>query len=310
MSERVVLQSRINVGTYEGKRVTVEAVIKLKTSSRETTTHKHVKEYYTLSITGSYNGGGGQCIDTLKKLDSVAIPEQDLTDLIEIWERWHLNDMTAHCEHQKPIPVRYDDPEYNHYVWLSGKQCPNGYRYGSAWLIEELPQEVIDRVDAIFSSQPTAKSITEEWELTMNGNRGELTVGDIQVTVDYVGKTNPIKVWGASHHKDIDYKTIYQYLVTCTNKETNETTSFDFFDSIENGKKPTFPKDLGYSVICCIRNDSFTTTANYPTLESFCSEFGYDADSRKAERTYTACIEQGDKITKVFDADLIETLPQ
>ncbi|MEK5060970.1 MULTISPECIES: hypothetical protein [unclassified Paenibacillus] len=309
MSERVVLQSRINVGTYEGKRLSVEAVIKLKTSSRETTTHKHIKEYYTLSITGSYNGGGGQCIDALKKLDSVEIPEQDLKDLIEIWERYHLNDLTARCEHHTPIPVRHDDPEYDHYVWLSGKQCPNGYRYGSSWLITELPQEVIDRVEEIFTSQPKAPSITEEWELTMNGNRGELTVGDIQVTVDYVGKTNPIKVWGASH-KDIDYKTIYQYLVTCIHKGTHKTMSFDFFDSIDNSKKPPFAPSLGYSVMCCIRSDSFTTSANYPTLESFCSEFGYDADSRKAEKTYTACIEQGDKISKVFDAELIETLPQ
>lgn len=309
MSERVEFHGRINVGTYEGKKVLVEVEIKLKESSRETTTHKHVKSYRTLSLSGSYNGGGGQIVDRLKELDTVSIPEQDLKDLIEIWERWHLNDLKAGCEHQEPIPVSSDHPEYVHYKWLNSKRCPNGYKWGSAWLVEELPQEVIDRVAEIFTAQPMAKSLTEEWELTVSGNRGELVVGDIQVIVDYVGTTNPIKVWGITDKKTA-YKTIYQYRVTCINKVTNESTSFDFFDSINNSKKPPFAKDLGYSVMYCIRSDSFTTTANYPTFESFCSAFGYDRDSRQAEKTYKACIEHGDNLSRVFDAELIETLPQ
>lgn len=309
MSERVEFHGRINVGTYGGMKVLIEATIKLKASSRETTTHKHVQSYHTLSISGSYNGGAGQIVDTLKKLDTVAIPKQDLQDLIEIWERWHLNDLRAGCVHQKPMEVSYDHPEYEHYKWLNNKRCPNGYKWGTAWLIEEIPHEVIDRVIEIFTAQPKAKSIVEEWELTLNNGRGEITVGDVQVIVDYAGKSTPRKVWGITDRQMGADDSIYQYRVTCINKGTNETASFDFFDSISNARKPTFPPDLGYSVMCCIRRDYYTTSQNYPNFESFCSEFGYDLDSRQAERTYKLSVEHGDNLSRVFDDELIETLP-
>lgn len=32
------------------------------------------------------------------------------------------------------------------------------------------------------------------------------------------------------------------------------------------------------------------------SFESFCSEFGYDTDSRKAEKTYNACIKMAEKL--------------
>lgn len=304
--ERVDFQGRINVGTFKGSRVLVEATIKLKAGERKTTTHKTVPVYQTLSISGDYNGGCGQIIDTLKKLDTVAIPKKDLIDLIDIWEHWHLNDMKAGCEHQDT--VNYNDPEREFLLWAEHRKCPHGYKYGTAWLVEELPQEVIDRLTEIFTTQPQAKSVVEEWELTLNGNHGELTAEDTYITVAYVQKTTQRKAFGTTD-KFAD-KNIYQYHVTCINKESNETAGFDFYDSINNAKKATFANDLGYSIMCNIRMNYFTTSTNYPTFESFCFEFGYDSDSRQAKKTYKTCIELGDKLNRVFDDELIETLPQ
>jgi hypothetical protein len=34
------------------------------------------------------------------------------------------------------------------------------------------------------------------------------------------------------------------------------------------------------------------------SFEEFCSEFGYDSDSRKAERTYNACVKMAPKVRK------------
>lgn len=48
---------------------------------------------------------------------------------------WHLNDMRAGCEHQEKLG-------WNHTAM--GVACPEcGYRYGSAWLVRELPANVI-----------------------------------------------------------------------------------------------------------------------------------------------------------------------
>ncbi len=93
--------------------------------------------------------------------------------LAETWERWHLNDMRAGCEHQRaegwdkrPIDPskpthtygkhfaeqRYDS--WNMLVWVSRKEHPEGllsepcptcsYKYGSAWLFEEIPADVLE----------------------------------------------------------------------------------------------------------------------------------------------------------------------
>jgi hypothetical protein len=56
----------------------------------------------------------------------------------DVWDRWHLNDMQAGCEHQRALGWT----KYNEHP---NEPCPEcGYKYGSAWLKEELPQEVID----------------------------------------------------------------------------------------------------------------------------------------------------------------------
>lgn len=95
--------------------------------------------------------------------------------IIEVWKRWHLNDMRAGCEHQRAEewdkrPIRSDlpldsygihydgqtSPSWNMLTWvhadeypggLLGEPCPEcGYKYGTAWLKEELPAEIVEEV--------------------------------------------------------------------------------------------------------------------------------------------------------------------
>lgn len=102
-----------------------------------------------------------------------------LITLLNIWDRWHLNDMHAGCEHQRaekwneiPIDPSYPTNKYvkfggntlsswNMAVWLPesqggllGKACSVcGYRYGTAWLFEELPQYVLDWFESLPSEE-------------------------------------------------------------------------------------------------------------------------------------------------------------
>lgn len=136
-----------------------------------------------LSITGVVGpkrngdaiGSCGQCVDSLADVDAFA-PGWDAdkaAELRSVWERWHLNNMRAGCEHQRadgwdarPIdpskPTRaygrhfpgQRSDSWNMLTWvrrdehpdgLLSHPCPTcGYRYGTAWLHESLPADVVD----------------------------------------------------------------------------------------------------------------------------------------------------------------------
>lgn len=66
---------------------------------------------------------------------------------------------------------------------------------------------------------------------------------------------------------------------------------------VNNGIEPT-----AYDVICCL-------TKNDPgTFEDFCSDFGYDNDSRKAHKTYKAVVKEWEKVSGFFTEDELNQL--
>jgi len=85
----------------------------------------------------------------------------------DIWDKWHLNDMRAGCSHQRASkwewerinPKELPDSHANRdergiiATWVTPKEHPKGlltkkcpvcgYRYGTAWLKEEVPVEAL-----------------------------------------------------------------------------------------------------------------------------------------------------------------------
>lgn len=66
---------------------------------------------------------------------------EEIAELGAIWDRWHLNTMRAACAHM-PSDARARWDRREEVVCEAG----TGYKYGSAWLVEELPAEVVERV--------------------------------------------------------------------------------------------------------------------------------------------------------------------
>ena len=84
----------------------------------------------------------GRLTSTGKRLDG--LHRTDLADLARIADAWHLNDMRPACQHMAPDFDRGDLPVDQWPV------CPvTGYRWGTAWLVEELPDDVVERVRQI-----------------------------------------------------------------------------------------------------------------------------------------------------------------
>lgn len=96
-----------------------------------------------LSIVGTSSIMCGQINEYLESLDSKdyqLLPgwtEEMYRKLLDIWKRWHLNDMMMGCSHQRVMDWNRDEH--------LDKPCPIcGYKYGCSWIFEPVPDEVIE----------------------------------------------------------------------------------------------------------------------------------------------------------------------
>jgi hypothetical protein len=64
--------------------------------------------------------------------------EASVLALLDLWDRWHLNDMRVGCEHQRALGWRSYDAH-------PSEPCPTcGFKFGTRWLSEPVPDHVLD----------------------------------------------------------------------------------------------------------------------------------------------------------------------
>lgn len=81
-----------------------------------------------------------------------------------------------------------------------------------------------------------------------------------------------------------DNRNMNYHVVTVKNTNTGKLTRFDFWCSIA---KPEFEKEYDVlNAFYCFVSDALSGLESF---DNFCGEFGYDTDSRKAEKIYKAC---------------------
>ena len=96
---------------------------------------------------------GGQCCDMV----AAYFPNDKRAQrMLAIWEQWHLNHMKAGTPAQEAHlkGLKYEYGKENHFDWAkrklaeAGLQPDNGYNYGSAWLKQEIPADVIAEIES------------------------------------------------------------------------------------------------------------------------------------------------------------------
>lgn len=146
----------IRPGTVNVGRRNVSLFIKIKWDGRR------------LSITGvegptaSGNAAGscGQVVDSLGAIETYARgwDFRSVMKLGGVWRRWHLNDMRAGTPAQEEATRAHrkqlDTAEGRHafddyrarcaYLESIGLLVDDGYTYGSSWLVEEVPTDVLE----------------------------------------------------------------------------------------------------------------------------------------------------------------------
>lgn len=91
--------------------------------------------------------------------------------------------------------------------------------------------------------------------------------------------------------------------ITVINTDTKKRTSFEYWESIS--KCVIDDEESLIQAFDCFVRDAL---AGQETFEEFCSEYGYDLDSRKAYKTYKTCKKMYDAFERVVNDDIYNIL--
>lgn len=149
-----------------------EEVFTLDAEGKKKYTGEITPVYYEFSACGNiYNPSRsdiyicGQCLDEIAEY----IKDPLFTEIYDLWKNYHLNGMNAGTPEQEEAIKKMESGTYNYktaceylkniglyevkYTGLSIGRVYNNelYRYGHAWLIRELPQDIINRITEILA---------------------------------------------------------------------------------------------------------------------------------------------------------------
>lgn len=200
--------------------------------------------------------------------------------------------------------------------------CPVcGYRFGTKWLMEDMPDEAVQEMDDIFSdpaaetsnSHGTDKTLgttalLEQWGLTLKSEfvpwsqsrnagsgdpslnwrvslfRGETLITEAEFTAGW-GHTNYARKKIVNIHTEHDRQQIVKECETGRNH------------GLQTKSQPN-PKDVLRSFVLDAQ------VLNYPSFESWASDFGYSSDSIIARKIYDASLAQGLRLKNGLGDDL------
>lgn len=111
---------------------------------------------------------------------------------------------------------------------------------------------------------------------------------NIKFHAKFMGDKCPLWCDGKHIHGD-------RYLVTFTRYNPYKRITLSFWNSLNDKQNGISPN--AYDVLASIEK------YDIGTFEDFCNEFGYDTDSRKAEKIYKAVKEQYTQLLTLFNDD-------
>ena len=80
-------------------------------------------------------------------------------------------------------------------------------------------------------------------------------------------------------------------------------TTFQFWGSIQKPEITTDEENI-FALYCFLRDSEAASNS----FKDFCNEFGYDEDSRRAEKIYKSCEKSLKKFNRIFNCDLYDLL--
>lgn len=175
----VIFKQRFKVGTHKEKYARKADPVIVTVTLRA----KERSGPVTLSMVGqigrhSYGQVG------IPRLDKTLVPIGVVRKMRKYWETYHLNDMNAGCVHQKkakwgqrlitsgPHKGKYTGHVYPEEGGCLCKPCRVcGYAYGTAWLYEKIPREVVKEIMAWGEQLPHLNCYYGEHDYKIRHNK-------------------------------------------------------------------------------------------------------------------------------------------
>lgn len=111
--------------------------------------------------------------------------------------------------------------------------------------------------------------------------------------------------WDSLYNTEITQMTVEQYARKHFRMLYEDMTHIEQSKArAELVKKQKEARPSCYDVIACL------TTYDPGTFEDFCSEYGYDEDSRAAERIYIAVQKEFANLKRIFDPEQLEAMQE
>jgi hypothetical protein len=95
------------------------------------------------------------------------------------------------------------------------------------------------------------------------------------------------------------------HLVTVTNTDNKKRCTFEFWSSIAN---PELNEE--YDILNSFYTFVSDAVGSDQTFENFCGEYGYNEDSREAEKIYRKCQKSLEKLKRIYDGDIYDLLSE
>lgn len=109
-----------------------------------------------------------------------------------------------------------------------------------------------------------------------------------------------LKIKGSHYGKHFANDKEERFIFTIQLKHGGKSYTFKFGQSIAAGaKEPTM-----YDVLTCLQK------YEVGTFENFCGDFGYDQDSRTAERIYKAVCKEFENMERLFSHEILEEMQE
>jgi hypothetical protein len=305
MSEQ---RKRVVLGYRAEGRGAYTVDIGLETLEREKVSidGERVTDGVTVSICGACPTSLGQCADSIRsdleagKINLV-LPKEDVERLLDIWDRWHLNDMKAGTRAQEEFIDQHGlrGKEYTDKVAAlkdAGLLEDGGYKYGTAWLYEPVPTDVL----AFLVNLKTPESVADQ-EADLDSVEPfsvELAGKEVVLSAAYKGTDTP--KWSKRGEP-------HPHFVLRVGTDEG-ATSFNYWGSINdgmNGKDSLNRREI-LSAFQMILSD---TASGQMSFEDFVKEFGYSMGTREeraaAKTAHNGCVRTKEKLEGLgLDEDL------
>lgn len=158
--------------------------------------------------------------------------------------------------------------------------------------------EFLQKANATIKIDFVGLAVNKDWKEKVKRNLYE-------ITLTTPGGSMVFDFWDSIHNTEITQMTVEQYAEKIYKRRPDCLTySEKVRANKELKEKKTEAQPTAYDVLACL------TKYDPGTFEDFCSEFGYDEDSRTAERIYYAVQKEYTQLARIFTAEQLEEMQE